>query len=1221
MAFKGDLTNISLFDVFQTLNQNKQAGVLVLSHDGVTKKISIGADGVRLFFTRSFRPMRLGEIFVCRGRITPQDVEILLLEQKKRYRPFGELLVESGKVTQEDVDRVLRYHAEDEVFEIFSWESGNFSFYDGQEAGEATTPLSDVLMDPAGLCLEAARRLDEMERLRAAIPTNDEHYARIAETAPGAEISEAGRAVFDALGEAGNVEDLRDFVGLSLYDTLKAVQELLSAELIRPCTVDELLEAGRHARDTGQHKQAAQLFEKAHELMPADRGILEECVQAIERLGEPRRLAKYLALLGSICLEEGEIEEAIDYLEQTLRSDSTHSGALISLRDAFIQQEDTERVAEMSLKIARTHSEQGDLAAAIEACRRGLDLAPAALALRFYYAQLLARTDYVEEARAEVRTLIQETAQTRKGTRNEKAQELLASCYRLLLRIDPDDEGAKLGMRDLDRRRMSSLRRRKLALRGGIAAAALLLVTAIGFSVGGHSPTEILQDVEAARTGGDYARALELIDELLTDHPESPEAQSALRLRTQIQEQNSSVATARRKREKQLRVELDRKLAELREALSERQYVEALVPVKEFLALLQRPEVEPLREKYGPLTEYELRDFLDRVAKQFDHDRQQVAAAEALLKQFDGKNAGELQDLEQRMAFILRRDWPNVLPDLTASLKTIADSPYVGKVGQEIEEFSQRALAVQAVFDSLKPLYYSVRSDRMRAEITDLVKIARTRGKDLMNDCEFTEARKLYDDAYKAADAVTDQQPREYFSDLLNWLAAHNVTEKMNAERQKIDNVVATLKDVDELVAAGRADAAYRLLRDIISEYRLIRFEKKYRMPYLVRSTPDCAEVFVNGERVGRTPCVIRMEIGQKTVHVRLAREGFGRTEARLVPVDPKLRGTLDIALEKLPAWEKELPGVDGVEAAPVIARGMLLLATTNASLLALDLESGERRWEAPTGLLHRITARPVVAGDVAYLITAAGALHRVRLKDGSIEKLLDFEDRVNHDALYHDGTLYVVTGKPSLVAIRDDAVAWSVPLAFNPCTRIVAKDGLLCVGTVKGHLLVHDARTGAERARLKPHTGDTSFFGGLARHKDLVLASAEDGKLYAFDIPKGKLAWTYSTPPPLAAPAVSDGERIFLGARDGYIHVLDENGRKVASLDMAFAVLTEPALANGFLYVLGSNRVRAFATSGGGWWEQAYDRWNPRHVVAGEGYTVVVTNKPWVYAYPRDIR
>jgi len=1219
VAFKGDLTNISLFDVFQTLNQNKQAGVLVLSHDGITKKISIAPEGVRIFFTRSFRSMRLGEIFVCRSRITPQDVEILLLEQKKNYRPFGELLVEAGKVTQEEVDSILRYHAEDEIFEVFSWENGNFSFYDGQDAGESATPLSDILMDPAGLCLEAARRLDEMERLRESIPTNDEYYAQIAEAAPSAEISGDARAVFDALAEASSVDDLRDFVGLSLYDTLNSVQELLWAELIRPCTVDELLDAGRHARDTGQNKQASKLLEKAHELHPSDRGILEECVQAIERLGEPRRLAKFLALLGTICLDEGEIDEAIDYLEQTLRSDSSHFGALIALREAFVQQEDTERVAEISLKIARMHSEQGDLASAIESCRQGLDVAPTALALRFYHAQLLARTDYVEEARAEIHTLVQETEHSRKGTRNEKAQELLASCYRLLLRIDPDDEDAKLGMRDLDRRRMSSLRRRKLALRGGITAAALFLLVVVGFSLRSDGPPDILEDVEAARGRGDYAEALELIDKLLTEHPESPEAQTALILRTQIKQNNSSMATARRKREKQLRLKLAAKFAEVEEALSDRPYLVALDPVKEFLKILENQEVAFLRPKYVHDLGLKLEAFIERVKRQFTDDRQQVATAETMLKQFDGKQADDLRALEKRLNSVRRRDWTNVLPELTASLQTVSDSRFMDGAKRQINEFCASAESVRPVFDNLHPLYYRVKSDRMRAEIIELVKLARTQGRDLLMDCEFAKARELYDDAFVHAEAVGYARPREHFLELLNWLNAQNTRAKMDAERQKIDTVVATLEDVEKLVKSGKADAAYRLLRDLVSEYRLIRFENKYRMPYVVTSTPDGAEVFVNGKSVDRTPCIISLDISQDAVHVRLVREGFEESKTDLVPIDPELRGRLDVPLVKLRAWEKEMTA-SGIEAAPVIANGMVLLATTNTSLLALDLESGKRLWEARTNQLSRITVRPVVAGDVAYLITAAGAVHRVQLKTGKIEELFDLKQPVQHDAVHVADTLFVVTGKPSLVAVRDGAVAWSVPLAFGPRTRIIAMDGLLCVGTVKGYVLVHDAKTGKEMARLKAPKGETSFNGGLARHGDLVLAGGEDGKLYAFDIPKRELRWTYPTTPPLEAPPVSDGKRIYLGSRDGYVHVLSKDGRKIGVLDMGFAVLAEPALAGEFIYVLGSNRVKAFATRGGALWERAFEQWNPRYVVAGEGYTVVVTDKPWVYTFPRDI-
>jgi outer membrane protein assembly factor BamB len=766
---------------------------------------------------------------------------------------------------------------------------------------------------------------------------------------------------------------------------------------------------------------------------------------------------------------------------------------------------------------------------------------------------------------------------------------------------------------------MSSIRRRKLALRGAVGAAAVLVLVAIGFSLRGGGPADILQDVEEARLSGDHSRALKLIDELLTDHPDSPQAQTALQLRTQIQEQNSSFAVARRKRELLLRKELNAKLAEVREALSDRPYLVALDPVKEFLKLLRRQEVAFLRKRFGPLIEYELITFLDRVEKRFDDDRQQVAAAETLLKQYEGRNAKELRELEKRLAFVRQRDWVNVLPELTASLKTIADSRYVGKAKRKIEEFTQRAESVRAVFDSLEPLYYRVRSDRLRAEIYDLVKLARTRGKDLLMNCEFAEARRIYDEAYQKVDAVVLARPREYYHDLLNWLDANHISEKMKAEIQKIDSVVATLADVEKLVEKGQADAAYRLLRDVVSDYRLIRFEKKYRMPYAVASTPDGADVFVNGENIGRTPCTISMEISQRAVHVRLVRSGFEETEVQLVPIDSELSGTLDVALGKLLAWEKEMT-VQGIEASPVIADGMVLLATTNASLIALDLKTGKQLWEARTNLLHRITAQPVVDGEVAYLITVAGVLHRVQMKDGTIEKVVDLEDRVQHDPLYMDDTLYIVTGKPSLVAIRGGTVAWSAPLAFHPSTRIVAKDGLLCVGTVKGHVLIHDAKTGEEKGRLKAPT-DTSFFGGLSGHGDLVLAGGEDGKLYAFDVVQRKPSWTFLTTGPIAARAVSDGERIYLGARDGYIHVLSGDGRKVGSLDMGFAVLVEPALAGEFLYVLGSSRAKAFSIDGSDWWEQRFGQYNPMHVVAGEGYTVVVTNKPWVYAYPKDTK
>jgi len=1221
MAFKGDLTNISLFDVFQTLSQNQQNGVLVLSRDGSTKKIHISPEGVRIFFTRSFRPLRLGEIFVRRGRITPQDVEILLLAQKRCYRPFGELLVESGKVGQEEVDAILRYHAEDEIFEVFGWEAGSFSFYDGQDVGDPTTPLSAILMDPAALCLEAARRLDEMERLRAALPENDEYYLQAeGEEADLQECGSSACALFDALAEPNSIDDLRDLVGLSLFDVLTGIQRLRERGLIRPLVLDELLDHAHHARDMGEFDRAARMLEKAHELAPEDRSILEDCVDAIERVGDSRRLAKFLAQLGVICLENDEVDEAIEYLEQTLRSDATHLGALMALREAFVRQGDAERVAEMSVKIARIHADKARLAEALEACAVGLEHAPNAIALRFHYAQLLARTEHLTEAKDQIWSLVHETERSGKAARNDKAHELLSSCYRLLLKVDPTDQEAESGLRDLDRRRMSSLRRRKLAVRGGAAVAVLLIVLGVGVTVGGTSADSLRDEIEKAQAQRPNSQqVLDLIDELVTTHPDSPETQWALALRHQIDDAMSAETQARKKQEDAVRKEMTRHLEEVRESLNDRAYGEALSPVKSFLQKLDQPQVNFLRKTLSPTIEYELSSFIERLQKAYDADRQQVAVGQVQIKQLEG-NAEGLREFEDKLGRVRQRDWLHVLPDLSANLAAICDSPHVGKAADAYRDFAKRVEGTQAIFESLDALFFTARKERLRAEIMDLYKVATSEGKDYLRDCEFEKAREIYDAAYQKALSIQVEEPRQYFLDLLSWLDLRGITVQMRAQCDKIDHVVATLREVEKLREAKAPDKAFRLMRALVSDQRLIQFERKYKLPYLLTSVPEGAEVTVNGTSAGKTPCEIQLEIVQRPVMIRLTRPGFEEAEAQIVPTDPALDGSLRVPLPKDLAWDKESAS-GGVEAQPTIAKGLALLATTDAALVAYRLDSGERQWDAPTGLLHRITASPVVAGDAAYLVTVDGFLHRVLMKNGSIRKIAELGAQVDRDPAVHDSVAYIATRKPSLVAVQGTQVLWEKPLRHSPTTRVLYLDGQLYVGTAKGSVLVHDAVTGEETREMRVTSG-TSFWGGLAIHGHLVLAGAEDGKLYAFDTRKGALAWDFPTSGPVAAPAASDGTYIYLPTRDGYVYILSDDGKKVGALDVGYAMKRAPTLADGFLYVIGGNHVKAYELSSRKlWWDRTFTDEYPIHITSGGDHIVVVTDKPWIYVFSADSR
>ena len=55
MAFEGDLSNLAVGDIFQTLGMNRQSGTLVVNHKGVERRFYFSEDGVSLLTSRNAR--------------------------------------------------------------------------------------------------------------------------------------------------------------------------------------------------------------------------------------------------------------------------------------------------------------------------------------------------------------------------------------------------------------------------------------------------------------------------------------------------------------------------------------------------------------------------------------------------------------------------------------------------------------------------------------------------------------------------------------------------------------------------------------------------------------------------------------------------------------------------------------------------------------------------------------------------------------------------------------------------------------------------------------------------------------------------------------------------------------------------------------------------------------------------------------------------------------
>ncbi|HZE98850.1 MAG TPA: DUF4388 domain-containing protein [Planctomycetota bacterium] len=172
-VIKGDLDLLGIAQLLQTLSTSECRGILTISRAEEKKILDFGPKGIRLVGgVRRTNP--LGEILVRTGRITPEELDALLVEQRAAGRRLGELVVERGIVDRDSLDYALREQVAEEIYDLFTWTGSVFVFDTDRRGieGLKAMPLADVTLDlnVVSLMLEAARRVDELRQIQAVIP-------------------------------------------------------------------------------------------------------------------------------------------------------------------------------------------------------------------------------------------------------------------------------------------------------------------------------------------------------------------------------------------------------------------------------------------------------------------------------------------------------------------------------------------------------------------------------------------------------------------------------------------------------------------------------------------------------------------------------------------------------------------------------------------------------------------------------------------------------------------------------------------------------------------------------------------------------------------------------------------------------------------------------------------------------------------------------------------
>jgi CheY-like chemotaxis protein len=169
----GDVSVLGISNLLQMLSMNSCRGFLVVQQDGQKKVIHFQDPGIRLV-SGARRTNPLGEILMRTGRITREQLDELLAEQRRTGTPLGELVTTRGILASTVIESALREQVAEEIYDLFTWSEASFDFFEGNateplfEPGPlAAVPLDQNMMS---IMIEAARRVDELARIQSLIP-------------------------------------------------------------------------------------------------------------------------------------------------------------------------------------------------------------------------------------------------------------------------------------------------------------------------------------------------------------------------------------------------------------------------------------------------------------------------------------------------------------------------------------------------------------------------------------------------------------------------------------------------------------------------------------------------------------------------------------------------------------------------------------------------------------------------------------------------------------------------------------------------------------------------------------------------------------------------------------------------------------------------------------------------------------------------------------------
>lgn len=229
---EGNLRVFKFPEVLQFLAMGKMSGALTLTHDGREARL-VFSEGKIINVASDERYMSLGQMLLSTGRLSRRELEEALEVQQRSVKEkfLGEILLEKGMIDTAELQNVIRLQIEEELWEFFSWDSGQFKFEQGHF--HDTGPVR-VEMDVTVILQEGTRRMEEWRVLCERINNPKECLIPNAEFAGlhDQQLNEKTWKVLSLVNGRLNIESIVRLSGLGKFETYYALDRLLHNEVI-----------------------------------------------------------------------------------------------------------------------------------------------------------------------------------------------------------------------------------------------------------------------------------------------------------------------------------------------------------------------------------------------------------------------------------------------------------------------------------------------------------------------------------------------------------------------------------------------------------------------------------------------------------------------------------------------------------------------------------------------------------------------------------------------------------------------------------------------------------------------------------------------------------------------------------------------------------------------------------------------------------------------------